>query len=183
MGGREGRVLMEAEDIRLALQRLAGEIVAPPEDRRRLALVGIHTGGVYLARRLQRIIAEDFHVSLPVGSLDINLYRDDWTRLHTQPVVRSTDLSFQVDDCDVVLVDDVLYTGRTIRSALDALMDYGRPRRVQVAVLVDRGHRELPIFGRFIGLKVETAEDEQVNVLLTEKEGIDRVVVERPAAS
>lgn len=174
---------MEAEDIRVALERLAREIMGPPEDRRKLALVGIHTGGVFLARRLQRIISEEFHVPLPVGSLDINLYRDDWTRLHTQPVVRSTDLSFPVDDCDVVLVDDVLYTGRTVRSALDALMDYGRPRRVQVAVLVDRGHRELPIFGRFIGIELDTAADEQVNVLLTEKEGIDRVIVERPAAA
>jgi len=174
---------MEAADIRAALQRLAGEIIGPPVDRRKLALVGIHTGGVYLARRLQRIISEEFHVPLPVGSLDINLYRDDWTRLHTQPVVRSTDLSFPVDDCDVVLVDDVLYTGRTIRSALDALMDYGRPKRVQVAVLVDRGHRELPIFGQFIGIKLDTVADEQVNVLLTEKEGIDRVIVERPVAA
>lgn len=183
MEERESRIVMEAEDIRLALHRLAGEIIGPPADRRKLALVGIHTGGVFLARRLQQIISEEFDILLPVGSLDINLYRDDWTRLHTQPVVKSTDLSFPVDDYDVVLVDDVLYTGRTIRSALDALMDYGRPKRVQVAVLVDRGHRELPIFGQFIGIKLDTAADERVDVLLMEKEGIDRVVVEQSAAA
>lgn len=178
MDGRDSRTVMGAEEIREALERLAGEIVEQPVEAGKLALVGIHSGGVHLARRLQQIIAERFRLSVPVGSLDINLYRDDWTRMHTQPVLRSTDLSFPVDGCEVILVDDVLFTGRTIRSALNALMDYGRPESVQVAVLVDRGHRELPICGQFIGIKIVTAVDEQVDVLLTEKDGVDKVVVE-----
>jgi pyrimidine operon attenuation protein/uracil phosphoribosyltransferase len=116
---------------------------------------------------------------VPVGSLDITLYRDDWTRLHTQPVVKATELPFPIDDREVVLVDDVLYTGRTIRAALDALVDYGRPKRVQVAVLVDRGHRELPICSQFVGIELRTREDEMVNVLLKEKDMSDQVVIEK----
>lgn len=173
------RTMMEAHDIQEALDRLATEIVDQAMDDRHLTLVGIHTGGVHLARRLQEIISQRFHLTVPVGTLDINLYRDDWTRLHTQPLVRATDLSSPIDDREVILVDDVLYTGRTIRAALDALVDYGRPKRVQVAVLVDRGHRELPICGQFIGKEIRTLPEEQVNVLLTEKDGIDRVVIEQ----
>lgn len=131
-----------------------------------------------MAKRLQEIMAEKFLHSVPVGTLDINLYRDDWTRLHTHPIVRATDLSFPIDDREVVLVDDVLYTGRTIRAALDALVDYGRPKRVQVAVLVDRGNRELPICGQYIGVKLDTVTEEQVNVLLHEKDGLDQVIIE-----
>jgi pyrimidine operon attenuation protein/uracil phosphoribosyltransferase len=172
---------MEAEEIRGALQRLAGRIVEDREDSGKLALVGIHTGGVFLAERLQRIVSEKYGRLLPMGTLDINLYRDDWTRLHHQPLVRATDLPFPVEDRDIVLVDDVLYTGRTIRAALDALMDYGRPKRVELCVLVDRGHRELPICARYTGLEVKTAPDEQVNVCLQEKSGYDKVTVDRPA--
>jgi pyrimidine operon attenuation protein / uracil phosphoribosyltransferase len=175
------RVVMEAQGIQKTLQRLAREIVEQAIESRRLALVGIHTGGVHLARRLQEIISQLFHISIPVGTLDINLYRDDWTHLHTQPLVRATDLSFKIDDREVILVDDVLYTGRTIRAALDALVDYGRPKRVRVAVLVDRGHRELPICGQFIGAEITTRSEEQVNVLLSEKDGIDQVVIEQHA--
>ena len=171
---------MEAHQIQASLERMAQEIVGGAMDAGRLALVGIHTGGVFLARRIQRTISDQFGLKVPVGTLDITLYRDDWTRLHTQPLVRSTDLAFPVDDCEVILVDDVLYTGRTIRAALDALVDYGRPKRVQVAVLVDRGHRELPICGQFIGMALHTAIEEQVNVLLTEKDGLDQVVIEAP---
>ncbi len=174
------RIVMEASDIHETLERLAREIVESAIDPQKLALVGIHTGGVHIAKRMQGIISREFALLVPVGTLDITLYRDDWTRLHTQPVVRSTELSFPVDDCEVVLVDDVLYTGRTIRAALDALVDYGRPLRVQVAVLVDRGHRELPICGQFIGIELKTVLQEQVNVLLAEKDGIDRVVIENP---
>jgi len=175
------RVVMEARDIRSTLERLAREIVEQPVDPNGLALVGIHTGGVFLANRLETLISKKLKHSIPVGTLDITLYRDDWTRLHTQPVVRATNLPFPMDDRDVVLVDDVLYTGRTIRAALDALIDYGRPRRVQVAALVDRGHRELPICGQFIGIELKTRSDEQVNVLLKEKDGVDRVVIEQAA--
>ena len=178
MTGFGTRIIMEAEGVQQELERLAREIIDRAVDKQRLILIGIHTGGVHLARRLQRIIVQFFGLSVPVGTLDINLYRDDWTRLHTQPLVRATDLSFPIDDREVILVDDVLYTGRTIRAALDALVDYGRPKRVMVAVLVDRGHRELPICGQFIGAEINTGSDEQVNVLLSEKDGIDRVVVE-----
>lgn len=179
----ETRIVMEAHDIGETLERLAREIIEQPVNRSKLALVGIHTGGVYLARRLEALISKQIDHPVPVGSLDINLYRDDWTRLHTQPVVRATNLPFQMDERDIVLVDDVLYTGRTIRAALDALMDYGRPKRVQVAVLVDRGHRELPICAQFTGIKLETLSDEQVNVLLVEKDGTDSVVLERSVST
>jgi len=178
MTKKRSRVILEADGIQEVLQRIAQEIVEKVADTQKLVLIGIHTGGVYLARRLQKIISEKFNFLAPVGTLDITLYRDDWTRLHTQPVLRSTDLPFPIDDREVVLVDDVLFTGRTIRSALDALIDYGRPKRVQVAVLVDRGHRELPICGQFIGVQLETSSVEQVNVLLTEKNSLDRVVIE-----
>ncbi len=172
------RIAMESEEIRQTLERLAAEIHDEAGDAGSLVLVGIHTGGVFLAKRLRDLIEERYQVSLPVGTLDITLYRDDWTRLHTQPVVQATELPFPIDDREVVLVDDVLYTGRTIRAALDALVDYGRPKRVQVAVLVDRGHRELPICGQYVGVELDTLESELVNVLLTEKDGADRVVVE-----
>jgi pyrimidine operon attenuation protein/uracil phosphoribosyltransferase len=181
MGQDNGRVIMKAQDIKAAVERLAAEIIAATQDPNKLALVGIHTGGVFLARRLESIISEKLKISVPVGTLDITLYRDDWTRLHTQPVLKGTDLPFRIDDRELILVDDVLYTGRTIRAALDALIDYGRPRRVQVAVLVDRDHRELPICGQFIGIQLDTLAEEQVNVLLSEKDGVDRVVIEKPA--
>ena len=176
------RIIMEAAEIQQTLERMAQEIAGQAADRKALVIIGIHTRGVDLARRLQHILQSRFSQSVPVGMLDITLYRDDWTRLHTQPLVRATDFPFRIDDQDVVLVDDVLFTGRTIRAALDALIDYGRPRRVQVAVLVDRGHRELPICGQFIGLNLETAPTEQVNVRLVETDGLDQVVVESSAA-
>jgi len=180
MGQDNGRVIMEGKGIRAALERLSEEIVASVADPEKLALVGIHTGGVYLANRIAAIISEKLGVQVPVGTLDITLYRDDWTRIHTQPVLKGTDLPFRIDELDLVLIDDVLYTGRTIRAALDALIDYGRPSRVQVAVLVDRDHRELPICSQFVGMAVDTSAEEQVNVLLSEKDGVDRVVVETP---
>lgn len=177
------RVVLQAQEIEEILHRIAREIVDKVSNPKDLALIGIHTGGVFLARRLQQMIFQEFGFMPPVGSLDITLYRDDWSRLHTQPLLRSTDLPFPIDDREVILVDDVLYTGRTIRAALDALIDYGRPRRVLVAVLVDRGHRELPICGQFIGVQLDTAMEEQVNVLLSEKGGLDQVVVEYSTAA
>jgi pyrimidine operon attenuation protein/uracil phosphoribosyltransferase len=176
------RIVMEAAELEQTLTRIAEEIIAQTQDQQKLVLIGIHTGGVHLAKRLQAIIFARYHLSLRVGMLDITLYRDDWTRLHTQPVLRATDLPFRIDDQEVVLVDDVLFTGRTIRAALDAVIDYGRPKRVQVAVLVDRGHRELPICGQFIGIDQNTLPDEQVNVHLVETDGYDQVVVDTPAA-
>ncbi len=182
MGKTGSEIVMNGEAMGEALAALADGIVDSSQERQEPVLVGIHTGGVHLARRLQQAILERHALSVPVGTLDINLYRDDWTRLHTHPVVKATDLPFTIDDREVILVDDVLFTGRTIRAALDALMDYGRPRTVRVAVLVDRGHRELPIFAQFVGLLLNTTIDEQVNVLLAEKDGIDQVVTERASA-
>ncbi len=180
MADGDGRVIMEAGDVQAALERLSAEIIESSRDPRRLALVGIHTGGVFLAQRIARIIAGRLGAPVPLGSLDITLYRDDWTRLHTQPVLKGTNLPFRIDDLEVVLIDDVLFTGRTVRAALDALIDYGRPMRVQVAVLVDRDHRELPICSQFVGIALDTRPEEQVNVLLAEKDGVDKVVVEGP---
>lgn len=172
------RVLLEAQGIENALEALAKQIVETALDPSQLALVGIHTGGVHLAKRLERIISERYSLLVPVGTLDINLYRDDWTMLHTQPIVRSTNLPFPLENRDLVLVDDVLFTGRTVRAALDALTDYGRPRRVQLAVLVDRGHRELPISSQFTGIELDTRFEERVNVLLEEQDGVDKVILE-----
>lgn len=183
MSDRSVRIVMEAKEIEEALGRLASEIIAKAVDRNNLALIGIHTGGVFLARRLKQLIEEQLGVTVPMGTLDITLYRDDWTRLHTQPVVRATNLPFSIDDKEVLLVDDVLYTGRTIRAALDALIDYGRPKRVGVVTLVDRGHRELPICGQFIGIELDTEPNEQVNVHLEEKDGFDQVVLECQSAA
>ncbi len=174
------RRVKQAWEVLAAIDRIAAEIIATTREPQKLALVGIHTGGVFLARRLQAIISKKFGMPVPVGTLDITLYRDDWTRLHVHPILKGTNLPFPIDDRELILVDDVLYTGRTIRSALDALIDYGRPRRVQVAVLVDRDHRELPICGQFVGFQLETLAHEQVNVLFTEKDGVDQVLIETP---
>ncbi|WP_245994273.1 bifunctional pyr operon transcriptional regulator/uracil phosphoribosyltransferase PyrR [Desulfosoma caldarium] len=176
-------LVMESDAMSRALERMAREIYQEADDPSLLALVGIHTGGVFLARRLGHILKNLYGLSVPIGTLDINLYRDDWSRLHTQPKVRATVLPFSLEDKDIVLVDDVLFTGRTIRAALDALMDYGRPKRVRVAALVDRGHRELPICAHFVGLELKTRSDEQVNVFLQEKDGADKVVLECRSAA
>ncbi len=183
MGQDSPRIVKHGGEIEAAIGRIATEIIEAAREPRKLALVGIHTGGVYLARRLAAILSERLNAAIPVGTLDITLYRDDWTRLHVHPVLKGTNLPFPIDDCQVILVDDVLYTGRTIRAALDALIDYGRPRRVQVAVLVDRDHRELPICAQFVGFQVETLAVEQVNVLFSEKDGSDQVLIENPVSS
>ena len=180
MGQDYGRVVMEGEGIQASLERISEEIIDSTEDPGKLALVGIHSGGVFLANRIAAIISRKLGVQVRVGTLDITLYRDDWTRLRTQPVLQGTNLAFRIDGLEMVLVDDVLSTGTTIRAALDALIDFGRPKRVQVAVLVDRDHRELPICGQFVGIALDTSADEQVRVLLSEKEGVDQVVVEAP---
>ena len=169
---------MDETQITATLRQLAGDIVNQASDRNNLVLIGIHTGGVYIAKRLKKIMKDVYDLEVPIGTLDITLYRDDWTRLHTQPVLKSTDIPFAVDDKEVLLVDDVLFTGRTIRAALDALIDYGRPKLVRVVVLVDRGHRELPIYGEFVGIKVDTKPHEKINVYLKEKDGFDRVTLE-----
>jgi pyrimidine operon attenuation protein/uracil phosphoribosyltransferase len=157
---------------------MAYEILERYPDTDRLALVGIHTRGVFLARRLADRIREIAELPVMLGNLDITLYRDDWTRIAHHPVLRSTNIPFDVDGMDVVLVDDVLYTGRTTRAGMDALIDFGRPRCIGLAVLVDRGHRELPIHADFVGRYVETEKGHTVNVRVTEEDGEDLVVVE-----
>lgn len=168
---------MDARAVERALARIAHEIVERNREAEALALIGIRSRGVYLAERLARSIASIEGQAPPTGIIDITLYRDDLSRSAQQPLVRGTDIRFPVDDRRIVLVDDVLYTGRTVRAALDALVDFGRPRCVQLAVLVDRGHRELPIRPDYVGKNLPTAQSEAVEVRLRECDGTDEVVI------
>jgi pyrimidine operon attenuation protein/uracil phosphoribosyltransferase len=165
-----------------ALIRIAHEIVERAGGTDGLALVGIRTRGVSLARRIAGRLHAIGSRPVPVGALDITLYRDDLSLRGEVPVLRRTDIAFPVSDKTIVLVDDVLYTGRTIRAALDAIIDLGRPRMIQLAVLVDRGHRELPIRADYVGKNLPTARREAVQVLLREHDGEDRVVIQEPDA-
>jgi pyrimidine operon attenuation protein / uracil phosphoribosyltransferase len=182
--GSERKVLMDDAQIRRTLVRIAHEIAEQVPEPEKLALVGIRRRGVELAERLDRMFLE-FHGFRPAtGSIDITFYRDDIdtrrpARAYEQPEVHSTNLPFDISGKTVILVDDVLYTGRTIRAAIEALFDYGRPAAVRLAVLVDRGHRELPIRPDFIGKNVPTAHSEKVTVSLVETDGVDEVVLER----
>ena len=168
-------MLLGADDVRRAISRIAHEIVERDRDLSSLALVGIRSRGDVLAARLRNAIRANEDASVPLGSLDITLYRDDLTRIGYAPVVHKSALDFSVDDKIVVLVDDVLFTGRTIRAAMDALVDYGRPRAIRLAVLVDRGHRELPIRADFVGKNVPTKPSDDVRVHLIEVDGRDEV--------
>jgi pyrimidine operon attenuation protein/uracil phosphoribosyltransferase len=179
-----GREILDADGLGRTLARLAHELIERTDDVSSLALVGIHTRGVPLARRLRRLVAERSGEEPLLGSVDIAFHRDDvfvragGAPLRAQPLVRGTELGFSLEGRTCVLVDDVLFTGRTIRAAIDALLDYGRPDRVQLAVLVDRGHRELPIRPDYVGKNLPTALDERVRVELAEVDGADRVVLE-----
>lgn len=171
------RVVMDAGDIARALTRIAHEIVERNKGVKDLALVGIRTGGVHLAHRLVKRIQNIEGAQIPIGELDITLYRDDLALRKNQPVLRKTSVPFDMADKVVVLVDDVLFTGRTIRAAMDGLMDFGRPGEIQLAVLVDRGHRQLPIKANYIGKNLPTSREEKVQVLLEEGGEDDRVVI------
>lgn len=172
--------IMDQDYIRRAITRLAHEIVEKNKGVAELCLVGIRTRGVVLAERLNECIKVIEGHAVPVGVLDITLYRDDLTLVATQPVVHETTINFNIKGKKVVLVDDVLFTGRTIRAALDALIDLGRPANIQLAVLIDRGHRELPIRADFVGKNIPTALDEDVKVILSESDHReDQVVVEK----
>jgi pyrimidine operon attenuation protein/uracil phosphoribosyltransferase len=168
---------MDQVAIQRALTRIAHEILEKNRDTEQLALIGIYTRGVDLSRRLASEIKKVEGVNVPSGAIDITLYRDDVGRTRTRPEVRSTTIPFSVDDWRIVLVDDVFYTGRTIRAAMDVLIDFGRPRVIQLAVLVDRGHRELPIRPDYVGKNLPTAQTERVYVRLAERDGIDEVVI------
>ncbi len=172
-------LLMTEADIRRALRRIAHEIIERNKGVEGVVLVGMHTRGVPLAHRLAQALQEFEGQEVPVGSLDIGLYRDDLPRRGTRPVLHRSHIPVGIDDKKVVLVDDVLYTGRSIRAALDALMDYGRPAQVQLAVLVDRGHRELPIRADYVGKNIPTSRREEVQVRLKEVDGRDEVVIVR----
>jgi pyrimidine operon attenuation protein/uracil phosphoribosyltransferase len=169
--------LMDAGRMARTLARIAHEILERHPDMKGLALVGVRSRGVPLARRLARRLEEAAGNTPPVGALDITLYRDDFTTLAAQPITRGTDIPFSIDARTVVLVDDVLFTGRTVRAALDQLIDFGRPARIELAVLVDRGHRELPIRADYAGKTMTTAREEVVQVLLEEEDGRDAVLL------
>ena len=175
----DGRRIMTADEVRRAIVRISHEIVEKQAGTDGLALVGIQRRGVPLARRIAASILENESVDLPSGALDITFYRDDLSLVAQQPIVKGTDLPFDLNGMTVVLVDDVLYTGRTIRAAMDALMDFGRPRAIRLAVLVDRGHRELPIRADHVGKNVPTSREEVVKVLVEEIDGEDGVAIER----
>ncbi len=172
-------VVMDADRVSRALTRIAHEIVERNRGTEGLALVGVRTRGVPIARRLALALAGITGGQVPTGALDITLYRDDLMRnpVGPQPLARRTEIPFSIDDKQILLVDDVLYTGRTTRAALDALIDFGRPARIMLAVLVDRGHRELPIRADFVGKNVPTSRTEEVRVLLRETDGRDEVLL------
>lgn len=169
--------LMDKDEIRRSLLRLSHQILEKNREIEDLVVVGIHRRGVTLAERISKMIEEIKGKKLPTGTLDITLYRDDLTRIAYQPVVRNTNILFPIDDKKVVLVDDVLYTGRTVRAAIDALIDFGRPKKIELAVLIDRGHRELPIRADYVGKNIPTSPGEMVEVKVEELDGTDEVLI------
>jgi pyrimidine operon attenuation protein/uracil phosphoribosyltransferase len=178
------KVVLERDDLRRTLRRIAHEIAEKNPMPDGLAIVGIHTRGAVLARRLHALLGEMTESEVPIGDLDISFYRDDVGAKEpaTQPVVHASHIDFDIADRTVVLVDDVLFTGRTVRAAIEALFDYGRPERVQLAVLCDRGHRELPIRPDYVGKNLPTARGERVNVRLEEVDEVDEVTISEPRA-
>ena len=175
------KVVMDEKQIETSLVDLTGRIAAAVPDGTDIAVIGIRSRGEIIAQRLARSLSEKLGDQVPCGTLDITLYRDDINdpRGHTQPTVRSTEIGFDINEKIIILVDDVLYTGRSIRAALDALIDLGRPKAIRLAVLVDRGHHELPIQADFTGCTVDIAGEQTVEVRLTETDGIDQVIVEK----
>ncbi len=168
--------LIDSREFSRIIERLVSEIVErhPEGD---LVLVGIHTRGVSIARRIKGLLEERFKKEILMGTVDITFYRDDLMRLYEQPEVKETDISFGVDESKIILVDDVIYTGRTVRAAMDVLMDYGRPKKIELLVLVDREHRELPIHPDYVGRRIPTSREEIVDVRVLEVDGEDSVVI------
>ncbi len=174
---REKSQLLSGSEIERTLVRLAHEIVEKNNGVAALGLVGIMRRGVPLAQRLAKVLGRIEKTQVPVGTLDIALYRDDLSTVGYRPAVKKSEMEFDVQDKDIVLVDDVLYTGRTARAALDALFDHGRPRRIQLCVLIDRGHRELPIEASFVGRSIQTSATDIIEVKLQESDGADKVLL------
>jgi pyrimidine operon attenuation protein/uracil phosphoribosyltransferase len=170
------KVVLDEDDVRRTLVRIAHEIVEKHAGRP-VALVGIHRRGAHLANRVHRLVSDLLEEDTPLGDIDIAFYRDDLSTRQIDPEVHASHLPFRLDDYSVVLIDDVLYTGRTARAGIEALFDYGRPQRVQLAVLVDRGHRELPIRPDYVGKNLPTSREERVNVRVTEVDGVDEVAI------
>ncbi len=181
-GFREKTRILSAQDIKRTLYRLAHQVLEKTPDTRQLVLIGIQTRGVFIAQRLQNIIKEIEGIALPLGILDITLYRDDLTTVGPSPLVKETKINFDINGKVVILIDDVLFTGRTVRAALDEITDFGRPKRVELLVLIDRGHRELPIRADFVGKNIPTAKTELVEVRLNEIDKKEEVVVLEPAS-
>jgi pyrimidine operon attenuation protein/uracil phosphoribosyltransferase len=169
------KVVLDGDDMRRTLVRIAHEIVERNDGAEKLAIVGIHRRGVILARRIHALLSDLLERDVPIGDLDIAFYRDDVGTRAEQPTVHASHIDFPLDGTTVVLVDDVLFTGRTVRSAIEALFDYGRPAKVQLAVLADRGHRELPIRPDYVGKNLPTSRDERVNVRVEELDGVDEI--------
>lgn len=176
-------VILDEKKINRALTRIAHEILEQNPEAESLVVIGIITRGAYLAKRIAAIIENLEGVKIPVGLMDIGLYRDDVHSKLDQPVVERTEILFDLVDRNVILVDDVLYTGRTVRAALDQIVDFGRPRTIQLAVLIDRGHRELPIKADYVGVNIPTAREDQVILHVNEKEGSDEVLLQRGGAT
>ncbi|MBW1822988.1 MAG: bifunctional pyr operon transcriptional regulator/uracil phosphoribosyltransferase PyrR [Deltaproteobacteria bacterium] len=172
------KLIQTQEEIDKSLKRIAHEILEKHKDGKDLFLIGIRRRGVTLAERLSAKMKEIGGFEVPIGALDINLYRDDLSEVASQPILRKTEVPFSVKDRKIILVDDVLYTGRTIRAALDAIIDLGRPHSIQLAVLLDRGHRELPIRADYVGKNVPTSHKELIEVKLVEDDGIDEVIIQ-----
>lgn len=174
---KEKAKVLDKDALQRALMRIAHEILERNKGTRDICLVGIRNRGAHLAKRLSECIEKIDNAKVPVGILDITLYRDDLTLIAAQPVVHKTEIDFDIDDKKLILVDDVLYSGRTIRAALDALIDFGRPKSIQLAVLIDRGHRELPIRADYVGKNIPTSNNEMVEVRLEEVDKADEVVI------
>lgn len=174
---REKTQIMTEDEIRRALVRISHEIVERNKGVENLVIIGVVRRGDYLARRIAGIIEEIEHVKVPVGTIDITLYRDDVNLFDRRPTATKTDIPFEIDDKRVILVDDVLHKGRSVRAALDGLMDFGRPDSIQLAVLIDRGHRDLPIAADYVGKNIPTSRKEWIKVALKEQDGIDKVSI------
>ncbi len=171
------KTILNQQDFKRIITRMAHEILEKHKGAKNLALVGIQTRGDFLAKRLVDQIQSIEKNAIPVGSMDINMYRDDWTKISHQPIVRPSNIPFDVDEINIILVDDVLFTGRTVRAAMDALMDFGRPSRIELAILVDRGHRELPIQADYKGISINTEHNDMINVLVAEHDDEDLVYI------
>ena len=179
----EARTILTGKEMARTLERLASEILERRGESAPLVLVGIQRRGVDLARRLKKLLDARLPTPVVLGQLDINLYRDDWSSLGKTPAISHTEIPAEVEGASVILVDDVLFSGRTVRAALEAILDFGRPRRVELLVLIDRGHRELPIQADYVGKRVNTSGAEQVDVLVAERDEQDKVLLRpKPAA-